>query len=184
MSESESDVNEQVGDTDLVETRRRLEVTLSRTLNGTTDEAEIGGGGTRATGNLLSLLNPFRREKVAISSLSGVFRSNDSFESIQVSIQSRLREETTGFRESALNIRLNDTFERTEELVDDVDQPSLRNPTAYLSPSLSAVGGLSSFRWFLRRDNIRLRKATNASTVTDSKPFEVTPMSNQNDINE
>lgn len=141
MSESESDVNEQVGDTDLVETRRRLEVTLSRTLNGTTDEAEIGGDGTRATGNLLSVLNSFRREKVAIPLLSGVLRSNDLFEEIQSSIQSCLREETTGFRENAPNVRLNVTRERTEELVDDVDQPSLRNPTAYLSLSLSAVGG-------------------------------------------
>ncbi len=61
-----------------------------------------------------------------------------------------------------------------------ISVPTQSNPTAYLL----AIEKRDIFRQFLRRSNIQLRKATNASTMTDPKLFEVIPMNNQSDTNE
>lgn len=182
-ADSESDSNEQVGDSCLSETRRRHKATLS-TLDGAKDEAETGGNRAGTIRDRLCLSNPFRRENIAISSLSGGGRVIDSSKAIQAQIQSRLIKQVSEFRKRSLNARLNDAYERTEKLFDVVDRLSMRiqQPTHRCPRRL--LRELSGFRQSLRRDNIRLRKASNASTVTELKSIEVMPMNNQSDIND
>ncbi|MFC7192280.1 hypothetical protein ACFQL7_22325 [Halocatena marina] len=182
-ADSESDSNEQVGDSCLSETRRRHKATLS-TLDGAKDEAETGGNRAGTIRDRLCLSNPFRRVNIAISSLSGGDRIIDSSEAIQVQIQSRLIDQINEFIKSSLNVRLNNVYERTEKLFDVVDRLSVRiqQPTHRCPRRL--LRELSGFRQSLRRDNIRLRKTSDASTVTELKSIEVMPMSNQSDIND